>query len=439
MPLLPVLPEHLGASIDAVSWVGTISLVSGAMVTAMIGRLGERFGMRRALLTCVIAGLAGSLLGALSRSLLHLLVARALQGGAVGATSLTLGILRGAFPGDRARNAMTVLSVGTVMISIGTVPLVTAVLLDVSVWQAAFWAGVVTSVASGALVIRCVDADVPTRAGSFDLVGASGICVVLTVVLLPVSRGTTWGWASPTTIALFAASAPLAAAWWSWERRHPSPVIDPEVFRHRPVALIHAASFVIGFAVWAQLLLTYAIVQLPASTGHGLGRSFLVAALVQAPGIAALAVGAPVATHAMARYRPRPVLAGGCIVVCAGFVFTTVFHATAVEIGVGSAIVLCGLGVGYGTVPALLGEHHPAHETARSNALTAISRVVGSAVAGAVAGTVLATFTTTADGREYPSDTAFRSLYGLCALVAAIGVVAAIAVGAGRRPVFQNA
>ena len=58
---------------------------------------------------------------------------------------------------------------------------------------------------------------VPDRAGSaparFDLVGAVGLGAGLVCLLLAVSKGADWGWASATTLGLFAAAVVVLLAW----------------------------------------------------------------------------------------------------------------------------------------------------------------------------------------------------------------------------------
>src|SRR6185369_2839500 len=50
VPLLPTLPHLLHASPTAVSWLVTATLLTSAIATPLLGRLGDQFGRRRLIL-----------------------------------------------------------------------------------------------------------------------------------------------------------------------------------------------------------------------------------------------------------------------------------------------------------------------------------------------------------------------------------------------------
>ena len=62
-----------------------------------------------------------------------------------------------------------------------------------------------------ALVLWIVPVSVLRTAGRFDFVGAAGLAVGLIGILLAISRGNEWGWASPLVLALRARRARRAA------------------------------------------------------------------------------------------------------------------------------------------------------------------------------------------------------------------------------------
>src|SRR5690349_10446345 len=59
VPLLPGLPRLTGASAGAVSWTVTASLLSGAVLTPVLGRAGDMYGKRRVLLVSFALMAAG--------------------------------------------------------------------------------------------------------------------------------------------------------------------------------------------------------------------------------------------------------------------------------------------------------------------------------------------------------------------------------------------
>lgn len=252
MPLLPSLPEAIHSSIDSTSWVATSALLSGAVATGMIGRVGDRFGKRRTMIVSLVLALVGSIVGALSSSLIPLLVARTLQGTAIGVSSLALGVVRDALPHPRATTSSTYVGVATVGAGIGLTPLVMAIVLDVSIWRTVFWTSAgLTALSLVLLTITPIDDSSRTRR-SFDWLGALGISIILICLLLPLGRAGSWGWTSRSTVTLLVATPVLAALWIIWESRHPAPMVDVPHFRCRQLLITHVASAAIGFAVWAS-------------------------------------------------------------------------------------------------------------------------------------------------------------------------------------------
>ncbi len=80
VPLLPELPHFTGAGRTAVSWLVTVTLLVGAVVTPIFGRLADMFGKKKMLLVAFSMMTLGSMLCALSSDIAVLIFARALQG-----------------------------------------------------------------------------------------------------------------------------------------------------------------------------------------------------------------------------------------------------------------------------------------------------------------------------------------------------------------------
>lgn len=103
VPLLPDLPRLTGSSPGAVSWTVTATLLSGAVLTPVLGRAGDMYGKRRVLTSALALMTVGSVMCALSSDIAVLITARALQGAAasvVPAISRPLGARGPACPID---------------------------------------------------------------------------------------------------------------------------------------------------------------------------------------------------------------------------------------------------------------------------------------------------------------------------------------------------
>src|SRR4051812_9786838 len=78
VPLLPALPRLTGSSAATVSWMVTAMLLSGAVLTPVLGRAGDMYGKRRVLTASLALMTVGSVLCALSSDIGVLIAARAL-------------------------------------------------------------------------------------------------------------------------------------------------------------------------------------------------------------------------------------------------------------------------------------------------------------------------------------------------------------------------
>ena len=110
VPVLAPIGDALHASPSDVGWVLTANLLAAAVLTPVLGRLGDVHGRRPVLLGILSSVAAGSLLAALTSSLPLLVAGRVLQGAAFGLFPLSIGILRDELPADRLTGAMAVVS-----------------------------------------------------------------------------------------------------------------------------------------------------------------------------------------------------------------------------------------------------------------------------------------------------------------------------------------
>jgi predicted MFS family arabinose efflux permease len=292
-------------------------------------------------------------------------------------------------------------------------------------WHVLFWA----AGGLGVLVLIGVLALVPESAqragGRFDVVGAVGLAVALVSLLLAVSKGGSWGWGSARIVTLFVVAAVVLLVWGWWELRTRQPLVDLRVSRRRQVLLTNTASIVFGFSMFAMSLVYPQLLQLPTSTGYGLGQSILVAGLVLAPGGLAMLAMSPVSARISAASGPRTTLMLGALVVAAGYGVGAVFHAAVWQLVVSSIVIACGIGLSYGAMPSLIMAAVPVEQTAAANSLNNLMRALGTSFASAIAGVLLASLVTTAG---VPTEAAFVlvMLLGAGAAIIALVIVGAI-------------
>ena len=203
VPIIPQLPHLLNSTPADTSWAVTATLLAAAVITPISGRLGDMFGKKRMLLVSLAMVVLGSAICAIAPSLIVLVVGRALQGASVGAIPLGIAIIRDVLPPKKVAGAMAVMS-ATLGVG-GAIGLpIAAVIAQNANWHFLF----VTSAAFGLICIALVAFVIPEstvrRPGRFDFVGALGLTVGLITLLLPITKGGTWGWGDAKTLGLLA-------------------------------------------------------------------------------------------------------------------------------------------------------------------------------------------------------------------------------------------
>ncbi|WP_430478695.1 MFS transporter [Streptomyces sp. P11-1] len=439
VPLIAQLPVLFDTSASNASWVITATLLAAAVSTPVAGRLGDMYGKRRMLLVSLVPLVLGSAVCALSSSVIPMITGRGLQGLGMGVVPLGISLLRDVVPAEKLGPSIAIMSASMGVGGALGLPFAAAVAENTS-WRVLFWVVAVLALAVGALIAALVPADRPATAaaGRFDLPGAIGLGAALIALLLAVSKGADWGWSSATTLTLFAAALVLLPAWARWELRLRDPLVDLRVTVRPQVLMTNTASVLVGFAMYAQSLVVPQLLQLPETTGYGLGRSMLAMGLWMAPAGLMMMVMSPLGAKLSAAKGPKVTLAVGSLLIAAGYGLSVPLIGSGSPWSLLLVTLVCNSGVGfaYGAMPALIMSAVPASETASANSFNALMRSIGTSFAAAVIGVVLARMTTDFGGFPLPSENGFRTamLIGCGVGLAAAVVAALIPVRTAKAP-----
>lgn len=282
VPVLPLMQKDLGTTTSGITWALTAWLIAAAVSTPLLGRVGDIVGKRRVLLLSIGAVALGSVLAALAPNLGVLILARVIQGLGGAIFPLSYGLVRDTLPHARVAGGIGVLSaLMAVGSGIGTVlagPLSTLV-----GWRGLFIIPLAGAVVGAVLVVTGVPDRGVRASGRVNVPAALLLSGWLVALLLPLSSGAAWGWASPLTIGLFVLAAVLLAGWILVELRSVEPLVDMRMMRLPGVWNTNLAAILLGaamFGVWAYFA---RFVQEPVSTGYGLGLDITGAGLVMLP------------------------------------------------------------------------------------------------------------------------------------------------------------
>jgi len=422
VPIQSALPALLDAPREDTAWVVTATLLTAAVATPISGRLGDMYGKRRIVLVLLALLVLGSVIAALSTSIVGVIIGRALQGAVTGVVPLGIAILRDVLHQDHLGTAVALMS-ATMGVG-GAIGLpVSALITERADWHALFWVAAGLGATVFALVLWIVPVSVLRYPGRFDYVGAAGLALGLTGILLAVSRGGEWGWASPATVACGLGGVAVLLVWGWYQLRTPEPLLDLRVAGRRPVLLTNIASIGMGFALFGSNILFPQMLELPIGSGAGFGLSLIGAALVVMPSGLIMMVISPAAGWLSRVFGPRLLFTLGALSVVSAYAFVLVLSHEVWHLVVANCLVGVGIGLSFAAMPMLIMRAVPVEETGASNGLNALFRSVGTSSAAAVLGGVLAAMSQPFEGVAVPTPAAFQLGFWIAGSAAVVALV----------------
>jgi EmrB/QacA subfamily drug resistance transporter len=242
-----------GESLSSMSWVLSAYTIVFAALLVPAGRWADRAGRKRAFLIGMGIFTASSALCAVAPSLDLLVAARILQasGGAL-MLPTSLGLLLPAFGPARRGAAIGLWSaVGGAAAAFG--PPIGGILVQAS-WRWVFLVNLPFSLVALVVGVRVLREIKDPAAHKADLAGAALLSIAVASLAAAIVEGSDWGWASARILGAFALAVVSSALLVVRSGRHPNPIIEPAVIRHRAVALADLSSLVFFAGFGAMVL-----------------------------------------------------------------------------------------------------------------------------------------------------------------------------------------
>lgn len=437
VPVLPDLQREFDASTTGVSWVLSSFLITASVATALLGRVGDMFGKRRILITCLTVFAAGTLLCAVSNSLGLLIAARAVQGVGSAAFPLAFGIVREQFPPKQVPVAISLIS-STFGIGFGVGLILPGPIVDVLSWHWVFWLGLAVIVLGVLAVAAFVKESAHRSPGRVDWAGGVLLSGTVVALLLPISQGKSWGWDSPAVIGLFVAAVVLGAVFVAVERRVQEPLIDIDLLRRPAVATSHAAALIIGFGMYGAFTLVPLLAQTPPEVGFGFGSSVTESGLFMLPMAVTMLVASALASRIGAAVGFKLPLVLACLIGVAGFTIYAGGHDSEWAMYVGSGVLGIGVGLAYAALANLVVAAVEPGQVGEATGINTIMRTIGSSLGAQIAASILAS--RTVPGTPFPAESGYTTTFVMSAIALGAAALAALAgPGALRRTVTSGA
>lgn len=386
-PLLPAIQTADHVSLAASQWALTIALLTGAVATPVLGRLGDGRLRRPAILGAVAVMLAGCVLSALPAGFPVFLAGRALQGAGFGLVPLATAVARDQLPTARRGRVIALIGVTTAA-GIGIGYPLTGLLAQYLGLGAPFWFVAGLSALALAAAAAVLPAG-PARPARVDVPGSVLLALGIGGLILVLAEGPAWGWGSPLAAGCAIGSAAVLAAWAGWELRAAGPLIDLRLLRRRPVLAANLTVFLVavGFYPLGPLVVRY--VQTPPSAGYGFGASVLVAGLMLTPFSLASFAASKAVGRAARRVSGELIVAAGCVALIASMVVFLLARGAYWQIVIAMTVDGFGVGCVYAVNPLQITGGVPAAETGSAMSFYQLNRTVAYSVGSALSATLL--------------------------------------------------
>jgi EmrB/QacA subfamily drug resistance transporter len=417
VPALPTLQTALHTSEGTVSWLLTAYLLSASVATPVLGRLGDMFGKERMLVIVLAALTAGSLIAALTSSVAVMIAARTLQGLGGAVFPLAFGIIRDEFPRERVAAAIggisTLLGVGS-----GFGIVLAGPIVDNLSYHWLFWIPLVMTAGATVATFLFVPESPVKTPGTVNLGAAVLLSGWLVALLLGVSEGSTWGWASARIIGLFVLAAVLFAAWVAVELRARVPLVDVRLMRTPVVWWTNISALLFGFGMYSMMVVLPEFMEAPKGAGYGFGASVTGAGLAMLPATVAMMVIGLAIGRITAAVGSRVPLAVGGVVGGAAFVWLAAAHTAEWQVYVALGLAGLGMGLAFSAMTNLIVEAVPRTQTGVATGMNANIRTVGGAIGSQV---VVSVITSGVAAGTLPHERGYVESF----LVMAAGLIAA--------------
>jgi MFS transporter, DHA2 family, multidrug resistance protein len=259
---LPYMQASLSATLDQVSWVLTSYVVAAAVMTAPVGWLASRFGIKRLLLICVTGFTITSMLCGIAQTIEEMVLFRVAQGMCGAAlVPLSQSVMFEIYPPERRGWAMSLWGMG-VMIGPIMGPVLGGFLTEYYSWRWIFYINLPVGIATVVgLVVFMRDSE-GNRTLSFDWLGFAALTVGIGALQLMLDRGEQLGWFDSGEIVLMACVSAVGFYFFivhslTAER----PFIPIEIFRDRNFIVGLIFMFVCGMLLVATMVLMAPMLQ----------------------------------------------------------------------------------------------------------------------------------------------------------------------------------
>jgi MFS transporter, DHA2 family, multidrug resistance protein len=402
---LPYMQGSLSATLDQVSWVLTSYVVAAAVMTAPVGWLATRFGIKKLFVICVSGFTVASVLCGIATGVEEIVLFRVVQG-MFGAALVPLSqtVMLEIYPPEKRGWAMTLWGLG-VMIGPIMGPILGGLLTEYYSWRWVFLINVPFGIATALGLMAFMDETEGNARLSFDWLGFATLSIAIGALQLMLDRGEQLGWFDSSEIVVTATVSAVAFyLFLAHTFTTPEPFVSIDIFRDLNFAIGLAFMFVVGVLLVATMAVMAPLLQ------SLMGYPIIdVGVLLGTRGIG-MAIGMVAGGRLITRVDPRLLLGAGLMCCAVSLYYCIDFSPDTTLFTIVWTSILQGIGLGCMFVPlnALALGTLPAALRTQGTAMWTLIRNLGSSIGVSILIAGLTSKTTEMHARLTESLTPFN-------------------------------
>jgi MFS family permease len=470
IPAIPDLIRDFHISYNTSSWLMTMYLLAGAVMTPIAGKLSDIHGRKKVLLIIMIIYAIGVSIAASSNTFYIMLIARAFQGVGMGMFPIAYTMIRSQFPRTKISIGQGII---TSMYASGSVIglVIGGSIIQYYGWHATFLTVIPISIALLLIIWKYVnvkdhryDNDDSTnnnkdsvnkiKRAPLDIKGAITLGIAIVSVLLvftflqpqsqhqnPAASSSSASFivensnfSNTITISFALLGASSFIGFIMIERRASSPLIDLKLMSSKTILLGNMIMLIIGMTMFLVMQTIPVLARSPYPLGFG--DSVIEATQIQIPFSIILLIFGPMSGFIISKMGSKTPMIAGTIITTIGFFAIYALHSTQLLVSMDLAIVSIGLSFAAVGVMNIIILASPPQSMGISTGMTSLIRIVGSAIGPAIAGMfmqsqqqILKISGSAAAAGAFPSPVAYNLIFLTATVLSVSSIGFAIIIG----------
>lgn len=421
-PTLPLLQRELDMSQSEGSLLSVVLLITGALITPVAGKFGDRYGGKRVLVLLMAVVSAGGLVSALAPNLPVLLLGQVLQGAMVGALPLSFIVVRKHLSVGESKVAIGVVS----GLFVGGGMAGTLAAGPVAEGLSRHWMfALPTFAVIGATVLlnRLMPADPPGRSdgSGVDWPGLLLLSGMLVTLMLVLAIAPEIGSQQPLVLgALIVVLAAFVTGWTAVERRAASPMVDLTLLARPTMWKACVLTFVICVGTSMAVYLIPQMLAVP-THAYGFGAGATETGFILLPAAVAASLAGPLSGIGERRFGSRAVVVTGLVIMGFALIALAAMHSQVWHIVAGKVMISLANGLCVTAMVTSIATSVSQSDTGIATSLVLVTRVIGLAVGAQLGGALLTA--NTPSGSKIPAESAFVTGFLIAGAITALSLL----------------